>query len=102
MGAKREAPRPDDGRGTPGRRSTKPGCDGRTPRCRRSKVDPASDAFQTLFEAHHRWVTEHWNGRTPDRNAYTGLAQLYVTDSRFAAAYGGQANAEVIRAVIQT
>ena len=47
-------------------------------------------------------LTEHWNGRKPDREAYTGLSHLYVTDPRFAATYGGQANAEVIRAAIQT
>jgi DNA-binding transcriptional MerR regulator len=65
-------------------------------------TDPASDAFQALVGSHHQWVTEQWNGRKPDRDSYAGLAQLYVTDSRFAATYGGQDNAEVIRAAIQT
>ncbi len=67
-----------------------------------SNMDPTSDAFQTLVGDHYKWVTEYWNGRKPDRDAYTGLSHLYVTDSRFAATYGGQANAELIRAAIQT
>lgn len=67
-----------------------------------SNVDSTSDAFQTLVGDHYRWVTECWNGRKPDRDAYTGLSHLYVTDSRFAATYGGQTNAEVIRTTIQT
>ncbi|MBG0741130.1 MerR family transcriptional regulator [Paeniglutamicibacter antarcticus] len=67
-----------------------------------SNVDPTSDAFQTIVGDHYRWVTEYWNGRKPDRDAYAGLSHLYVTDSRFAATYGGQANAEVIRTAIQS
>lgn len=67
-----------------------------------SNVDPTSDAFQALVGDHYQWVTEYWNGRKPDRDAYIGLSHLYVTDSRFAATYGGQANAEIIRAAIQT
>ena len=67
-----------------------------------SNVDSTSDAFQTLVGDHYRWVTECWNGRKPDRDAYTWLSHLYVTDSRFAATYGGQTNAEVIRTTIQT
>jgi DNA-binding transcriptional MerR regulator len=66
-----------------------------------SNADPSSDAFQTLVGEHYDWVTEHWNGRKPDREAYTGLSHLYVSDPRFAATYGGQANAEVIRAAIR-
>ncbi|MBU4464695.1 MAG: MerR family transcriptional regulator [Actinobacteria bacterium] len=63
-------------------------------------ADPASDAFQTLIADHYAWIIEQWGGRTPDRDAYTGLAHLYVTDARFAATYGGQANAEAIQAGI--
>ncbi|SMQ74951.1 DNA-binding transcriptional regulator, MerR family [Agreia sp. VKM Ac-1783] len=65
-----------------------------------SGVDPTSAAFQDLIGKHHAWVTEHWNGRRPDKNSYSGLSDLYVTDPRFAATYGGQANAETIRAAI--
>ncbi|MGG5170662.1 MerR family transcriptional regulator [Pseudarthrobacter sp. J1738] len=66
-----------------------------------SGVDPESAEFQAIVGEHHKWVTDHWNGRTPDKNSYTGLSQLYVSDARFAATYGGQANAEIIRNAIQ-
>jgi DNA-binding transcriptional MerR regulator len=60
-------------------------------------LDPASGSFQRLIADHHRWVTEYWGGRVPDRDAYAGLSELYVADVRFAAVYGGQGNAEIIR-----
>lgn len=63
--------------------------------------DPHSSGFQTLVANHHRWVTGHWGGKSPDHAAYTGLAELYVADSRFAATYGGERNAERIRDAIQ-
>lgn len=62
--------------------------------------DPSGARFQALVADHHRWVAEQWGGRSPDRAAYTGLAEMYVTDARFAAVYGGVPNAEVIRAAI--
>lgn len=62
-----------------------------------SGVAPSSDEFQALIAAHHRWVTESWGGRVPDRDSYTGLSELYVADARFAATYGGVGNAEIIR-----
>jgi len=46
-------------------------------------------------------VTDFWGGRVPDRDAYTGLSELYVADERFAATYGGKPNAEVIREAMQ-
>lgn len=64
--------------------------------------DPTSARFQTLIADHYRWVTEYWGGREPDRDAYTGLSELYVADPRFASTYGGQSNAELIRAAMQT
>lgn len=63
--------------------------------------NPTGAEFQALVAAHHRWVTEYWGGRVPDRNAYTGLSELYAADARFAATYGGQRNAEVIREAMQ-
>ncbi|MGO1318030.1 MAG: MerR family transcriptional regulator, partial [Cellulomonadaceae bacterium] len=63
--------------------------------------EPAGTKFQHLVTAHHRWVTDHWGGRAPDRDAYTGLSELYVADERFAAAYGGQGNATALRAAIR-
>lgn len=67
-----------------------------------SGTDPASDSFQALVADHYAWVTDHWSGRRPDRDAYFGLSDLYVADDRFAAAYGGKANAEIIRAAMRT
>ncbi len=66
-----------------------------------SGEDPTSARFQALVAEHHRWVTEQWGGRVPERDAYAGLAELYVADERFAATYGGQRNAERIRAAMQ-
>jgi DNA-binding transcriptional MerR regulator len=67
-----------------------------------SGIAPDSDSFQALVADHHAWVTDYWGGRKPDRDAYTGLSELYVVDDRFAATYGGQANAEIIRAAMRT
>lgn len=66
-----------------------------------ANTDPTSEEFQNLITSHYEWVAKHWNEKKPDRNAYSGLSHLYATDPRFAAAYGGQANAEVIRSAIQ-
>ncbi len=59
--------------------------------------NPHSPRFQDLVAEHHRWVTAYWGGQAPDRDAYTGLSELYVADARFAATYGGEANAATIR-----
>jgi len=64
--------------------------------------DPTGESFQALVAAHHRWVRDYWGGRVPDKEAYTGLSELYVADDRFAATYGGQENAKVIRSAMQT
>ncbi|MBP1326508.1 DNA-binding transcriptional MerR regulator [Leucobacter exalbidus] len=63
--------------------------------------DPAGAPFQALVAHHHRWVTEYWGGRAPNLEEYTGLAELYVADARFAATYGGQPNAEVINGAMK-
>lgn len=63
-------------------------------------IEPAAPAFQALIAQHYDWIAEHW-GRRPERVAYLGLAQLYVTDLRFATTYGGQQNAEAIHAAIE-
>lgn len=59
--------------------------------------DPSSARFQDLITEHHRWVTAYWGGQVPDRDAYTGLSELYVADARFAATYGGEGSAATIR-----
>lgn len=66
-----------------------------------SDIAPDSETFQAIVADHHAWVTDHWGGREPDRDAYIGLAELYVVDDRFAAAYGGQTNARIIRAAMR-
>lgn len=66
-----------------------------------SGEDPESARFQDLIATHHRWVTDAWAGRVPQRDAYAGLADLYVADERFAAVYGGRSNAEIIRRAMQ-
>jgi len=63
--------------------------------------DPNGSRFQGLVADHHRWVTAYWAGREPDREADTGLSELYVVDPRFAAAYGGGENVELIRAAMR-
>lgn len=63
-------------------------------------TDPNTPAFQALISEHYAWVTDYWGGRKPERDAYIGLSHLYVTDPRFSANYGGQANAEIIRVAI--
>ena len=67
-----------------------------------SGIATDSDSFQALVADHYAWVTDYWGGRKPDRDAYIGLSELYVVDDRFAATYGGQANAEIIRAAMRT
>lgn len=62
-----------------------------------SAIAPESDSFQAQVADHYAWVTDYWGGRKPDRDAYTGMSELYVVDDRFAATYGGQANAKIIR-----
>lgn len=61
---------------------------------------PDAEAFQAAVAAHYGWVAGHW-GRPPEAGGYAGLAQLYVADARFAAVYGGAANAQVIQRAIE-
>ncbi|MGO2777899.1 MerR family transcriptional regulator [Glutamicibacter arilaitensis] len=67
-----------------------------------SGIAADSVSFQALVADHYAWVTDYWGGRKPDRDAYIGLSELYVMDDRFAATYGGQTNAEIIRAAMRT
>ncbi len=63
--------------------------------------DPASPSFQAAVGEHYRWIADWWGGREPEREMYAGLAEMYAADPRFAATYGGQENAEIIREAIQ-
>ncbi len=60
-------------------------------------TDPRSDAFQALIADHYAWITDQWGGVAPDRAAYAALGELYASDARFAATYGGPENAARIR-----
>ena len=66
-----------------------------------SGIAPDSDSFQVLVADHYAWVTDYWDGRKPDRDAYVGLSELYVVDDRFAATYGGHENAKIIRTAMR-
>ncbi|WP_175414058.1 MerR family transcriptional regulator [Agrococcus sp. SGAir0287] len=48
---------------------------------------------QALVARHWRWIAASWQ-REPEVEAFVGLADLYVADERFAAAYGGPEAAE--------
>ena len=45
-----------------------------------------SQAVRALIRRHHAWVAAMWN-RTPSRDAYTGLGQLYADHPDFRARY---------------
>lgn len=64
------------------------------------RLDPASTAFQGLVAEHYRWIAQQWGGKLPSAEVYSNLADMYVADPRFAATYGGQRNAELIREAI--
>lgn len=65
-------------------------------------VAPDSARAQDLAGRHVEWLSSvpgtpgHGSGR-PDTAYLLGLADLYVADHRFAANYGGQAGAELVR-----
>ena len=62
-----------------------------------SGENPSGEHFQVLVAHHHRWITDQWGGHAPNRDAYAGLVDLYISDERFADYFGGQRNAENIR-----
>ena len=57
---------------------------------------PDAEEFQILIRAHHAWIAQQW-ARVPEAAAYTGLGDMYVADPRFAANYGGVAQATAVR-----
>lgn len=64
-------------------------------------VDPASDEAQQLAARHVAWLGDvpgtPGHGGTPVRAYIEGLAEMYVADPRFAAHYGGQDGAQLVR-----
>lgn len=67
-----------------------------------SGVTPDSDSAQAIAQHHFDWLrgipgTPGGGAGGPTKEYFTGLAQLYVADPRFAANYGGKAGAEFVR-----
>lgn len=70
--------------------------------CAASGVTPDSDAAQAIAQQHFEWLrgtpgTPGGGAGGPTKEYFTGLAQMYVADPRFAANYGGQDGAEFVR-----
>ncbi len=67
-----------------------------------SDVTPDSNVAQEIAQRHFDWLREipgtprSENGE-PTKKYFTWMAELYVTDERFAVNYGGQAGAEFVR-----
>lgn len=64
-------------------------------------VEPGSEEAQQLAARHVAWLADvpgtPGHGGTPVRAYIEGLADMYVADPRFAAHYGGQHGAELVR-----
>ncbi|RKR76214.1 MerR family transcriptional regulator [Frondihabitans australicus] len=50
-------------------------------------VDPASPEARSLARRQLDWVSAAWGGRRPTAAEFEGLAEMYVSDPRFASAY---------------
>lgn len=48
---------------------------------------PDSAEAQAIVARHYEWVTQGWQGRRPDAQAFVGLGEMYVADERFAVNY---------------
>lgn len=63
-------------------------------------VDPASDEAQALARRHVAWLATYPGvpgGATPAPEYLLGLGDMYVADPRFAANYGGERGAALVR-----
>ncbi|WP_028476018.1 MerR family transcriptional regulator [Nocardia sp. CNY236] len=67
-------------------------------RARAAGALPDSDEVQAIVQRHYDWVGVGWQKR-PAKEAFVGLGEMYVTDSRFAANYDahGPGTAEFVR-----
>lgn len=54
--------------------------------------DLDSEDAENAYKSHKRWLSYSWKSYTPE--AHVGLAEMYVTDQRFADYYNNQAGAE--------
>ena len=64
--------------------------------------DPAGEEGQALARRQFEWLrgipgTPGADGTGPTREYFTGLAEMYVADARFAATYGGPESAAFVR-----
>lgn len=64
---------------------------------RTSGLSVADHRVRDLAQRHIDWIAAGWGGRRPSAEQVIGLAQMYVTDERFAAAYGGVEGASYVR-----
>ncbi|HRQ00795.1 MAG TPA: MerR family transcriptional regulator [Terrimesophilobacter sp.] len=67
-----------------------------------SGIDPAGDEAQALAQRQFDWLrgipgTPGGMGAGPTKDYFTGLADMYVADDRFAANYGGADGAAFVR-----
>lgn len=67
-----------------------------------SGVAPDGAEAQAIAQRHFDWLsgipgTPGFGAGGPTKEYFTGLAQMYVADERFAANYGGHAGAEFVR-----
>jgi hypothetical protein len=53
-----------------------------------------------LVLRHRKWITQGWGGVEPTAEQFIGLANMYVTDERFARHYGGIDGASYVRDAI--
>ncbi|OQB14947.1 MAG: HTH-type transcriptional activator mta [Firmicutes bacterium ADurb.Bin193] len=62
--------------------------------------DPSDETAQKAADLHRQWLSFYWDGYT--KEAHAGLAQMYVSDERFAAYYNrvGPGAAEFLRDAI--
>ena len=59
-----------------------------------------SEVVVALFERHRTWIGQAWGGVEPTNEQFRGLADMYVTDERFARHYGGPDGANFVRDAI--
>ncbi|MGC6768870.1 MerR family transcriptional regulator [Enterococcus sp. LJL51] len=64
--------------------------------------DLESDTAKTIYDSHKKWLSFSWPNYSPE--AHKGLADMYLTDERFAAYYdekGGKNTTELLCQVIK-
>jgi hypothetical protein len=64
---------------------------------RKAGLAPDSQEVAVIAARHARWIEQGWGGTAPSPEALKGLAEMYVADERFAAAYGGVEAASYVR-----